>query len=145
MLLWAFFAFSAGNPSHLAEEILILYNTTRSSSMSIIFYKNEYHFVTTNEATGRCPILWIFWKVTLSHLWLYFSCLFWMRLLYYDACWIVNKIMILCPQLFSGASWWTLCMIPRGLDILERRPWVCKTMGAAILVPKFLRELQCIW
>ena len=29
--------------------------------------------------------------------------------------------------------------------ILENRYWVCKTVGAAILFPKFPRKLQCIW
>jgi len=33
----------------------------------------------------------------------------------------------------------------RSLDILERRHWGYKTMGAAILFPNFLRKLQCIW
>jgi len=33
----------------------------------------------------------------------------------------------------------------RGLDMVERRHGVCKTMGAAILFPKFLRiKLRCI-
>jgi len=31
------------------------------------------------------------------------------------------------------------------LDILKRRHWGCKTIGAAILFPKFLRKLQCIF
>jgi len=34
---------------------------------------------------------------------------------------------------------------PRGLDILEKRHLRSKTMGAAILFPKFLHKLQCIW
>jgi len=38
-----------------------------------------------------------------------------------------------------------LVLCTKGLYMLEWRQWGCKTMGAAILFPKILRKLQCIW
>ena len=50
-------------------------------------------------------------------------------------------------------TWWSLkvslWLVPCGSLHLEawiyQRGGGCKTMGAAILFPKFLRKLQCIW